>query len=73
VHKDLHEYAKHYESKEDLALALLGEGAKLIEKILFDEGELLSTIEIIPDQLPENGYHISWWTPDTCYGDNEEE
>lgn len=70
MHKDLKKYAKHYADDEALALALFGEATQLIETILFKEGELLEKIEIIPDGLPDNGYHVTWWTDE---GDQEYE
>lgn len=70
--KSLRKYAEAYETEEGLALALLSEGAQLIEKLLFAEGETLSVIQIIPDNLPDNGYYISWEPSKMCSEDNKE-
>lgn len=58
-----------YESDEDFAMALLAEGAQMLDTILFSEGTLMNYIIIAPDE-DLHGYHVLVYDKE---GDDEQD
>lgn len=60
MHRALKRFAKQYEEKEDLALALIAEGMELLQTLYFNEAALLEEIKVeINEEDEEGGYIIS--------------